>query len=102
MSTYLDEKAIRTELADPRMREWRQEGGSLVREFEAMDFATAVRVVDRVVPETARLHRQPEIDIRGPLLRFAVRPADGGGLTAEDLELGHRIEYAIGTRSGME
>ncbi|MCQ4083753.1 4a-hydroxytetrahydrobiopterin dehydratase [Streptomyces sp. RB6PN25] len=95
MSRLLDDTEIQERMSDADLREWRREGATLHRTVEAYDFPTAVRIVDKVVPETQKLNHRPDIDIHEKVVHFAVRSE--GGLTDVDVELAHRIETAAGS-----
>ncbi|WP_037577149.1 4a-hydroxytetrahydrobiopterin dehydratase [Phaeacidiphilus oryzae] len=102
----LSAEQLTERLADPRLHEWRHEDGALRRTVLAPDFTTAVRMLDQLVEDAARLHRTPNVAISGRTLDFSVAPPAGGSgsgtFSEEDVELCRRIEYAVGTRTGVE
>ncbi|WP_407285171.1 4a-hydroxytetrahydrobiopterin dehydratase [Streptomyces sp. BP-8] len=68
----LDDSEIEDRMSGAEMREWRRDGNVLRRTIEAHDFPTVVRMLERIVVDTQRLDRRPDIDIRGGVVHFTL------------------------------
>ncbi|MCK7622391.1 4a-hydroxytetrahydrobiopterin dehydratase [Streptomyces sp. RS10V-4] len=95
MTRILDDAEVDERMSGAEMTGWRREGTVLRRTVEAHDFPTAIRILEKIVAETQKLNRRPDIDVRGGVLHFALSSDDG--LTDDDVELAHRIEIAAGS-----
>lgn len=71
---------------------WRQEGSSIVREFDRGDFVGSVRFVDSLVEPAEDLGHHPDIAISWSTVTVTVSTHSEGGLTAADFELAKRID----------
>ncbi|WP_326643424.1 4a-hydroxytetrahydrobiopterin dehydratase [Streptosporangium sp. NBC_01755] len=86
----LDDSAVNDRLAG--LPEWRREGDEIRRKITAIDFPTAIRIVDEVAVEAEKLNHHPDIDIRWRTLHLALSTHDAGGLTEMDFTLATRID----------
>jgi len=92
MPRLLTDEEIQRQVAD--LLGWTREGAQLRAEFEAPDFATAIRLVDDVAAEAEEMGHHPDIDIRWTTTRWTLSTHSEGGLTQLDVELAHRISQA--------
>ena len=78
------------------MSEWREEGESLVRDFEFANFADALAFVNRVGEEAEEANHHPDILIHGwNKVRLTLSTHSEGRITAADHAMAERID-AIG------
>jgi 4a-hydroxytetrahydrobiopterin dehydratase len=89
VAEVLSEAELRRELGDlPR---WSGDRTALVRQVEAPDFPTAIRVVDEVAVVAETMSHHPDIDIRWRTLTFTLSTHSAGGVTDLDVALARRI-----------
>jgi len=89
MPAVLDHDAISAALAT--LPDWRAFDDALHARFEAPDFPTAVRLVERVSAAAEELNHHPDIDIRWKKISFTLATHSAGGVTEHDLTLAGRI-----------
>jgi 4a-hydroxytetrahydrobiopterin dehydratase len=72
---------------------WRQEGESLVRDYEFKDFAQAMEFVNRVADAAEQANHHPDILVHGwNHVRLTLTTHSAGGLTDNDREMAERID----------
>jgi 4a-hydroxytetrahydrobiopterin dehydratase len=72
---------------------WRQEGESLVREYEFKDFAAAMAFVNRVAEAAEEANHHPDILVHGwNHVRLELTTHSEGGLTDNDHKMAERID----------
>lgn len=89
----MDPKKLLTEdeVAQAELAGWRMAGKTLVAVYETGDFATGLRLVNRIgdVAETANHH--PDVTLTYPSVTLALTSHDVDGVTARDVDLAGRI-----------
>jgi 4a-hydroxytetrahydrobiopterin dehydratase len=79
------------------LAQWRRDGDSIVRDFEAKDFKAAVAFVNSVAEAAEAANHHPDILIHGwNKVRLSVTNHSAGGLTAADFELAATIDALPG------
>jgi 4a-hydroxytetrahydrobiopterin dehydratase len=72
---------------------WREEGESLVRDYEFKDFAEAVAFVNRVADAAEEANHHPDILIHGwNHVRLTLTTHSAGKLTDNDRAMADRID----------
>ena len=72
---------------------WRQEGESLVRDYEFKDFAEAMAFVNRVAEAAEDANHHPDILVHGwNKVRLILSTHSVGGLTQADLDMARRLD----------
>jgi 4a-hydroxytetrahydrobiopterin dehydratase len=72
---------------------WRQEGESLVRDYEFKDFAEAMAFVNRVADAAEEANHHPDILVHGwNHVRLTLTTHSAGGLTDNDRAMAERID----------
>jgi 4a-hydroxytetrahydrobiopterin dehydratase len=72
---------------------WRQEGESLVRDYEFRDFAQAISFVNRVADAAEQANHHPDILIHGwNKVRLTLTTHAAGRLTDNDRAMAERID----------
>lgn len=77
--------------------DWARADGSLEKVYPFDRFRNAVIFVNRVATVADEEDRYPEIDLRRDRVRVRL-PGSGSGLSARDLELAEKIDYATPRR----
>lgn len=77
--------------------DWSRDDGSLEKVYRFDRFRNAVIFVNRVATVADEEDRYPEIDLRRDRVRVRL-PSSGSGLSARDLELAEKIDYATPRR----
>ena len=90
----LEQQEIDTALAGD-LKQWTQDGDSLVRTVEAPSFLEGIDVVRRVAEVAEEANHHPDIDIRWRTLTFRLSTHSEGGITAKDLELAAQIDGLV-------
>ena len=90
----LEQQEIDTALAGD-LKQWTQDGDSLVRTVEAPSFLEAIDGVRRVAEVAEEADHHPDIDIRWRTLTFRLSTHSEGGITAKDLELAAQIDGLV-------
>jgi 4a-hydroxytetrahydrobiopterin dehydratase len=77
---------------------WRQEGESLVRDFEFKDFAAAMAFVNQVAEAAEEANHHPDILVHGwNKVRLTLTTHSEGKLTDNDRAMAERIDAILGT-----
>lgn len=72
---------------------WREDSGSLVRDFDFADFAAAMAFVNRVADLAEERNHHPDILVHGwNKVRLTLTTHDTGGLTDADRALADAID----------
>ena len=75
------------------MSEWREESGSLVRDFEFSDFAAAMAFVNRVADVAEEANHHPDILIHGwNKVRLTLSTHAEGRVTDNDHRLAKQVD----------
>jgi 4a-hydroxytetrahydrobiopterin dehydratase len=90
----LEQQEIDAALAGD-LKQWTQDGDSLVRTVEAPSFLEGIDVVRRVAEVAEEADHHPDIDIRWRTLTFRLSTHSEGGITAKDLELAAQIDGLV-------
>jgi 4a-hydroxytetrahydrobiopterin dehydratase len=93
MRDLLDEEEIEQRLDE--LGDWEREGGTIEKNFEFDDFATAIKFVNDVAKMADRWDHHPDIDIRYNKVRLAITTHSEGGLTPRDFDMAGEIEQTI-------
>ena len=98
MPDVLDSQQIHSALADHP--HWEHREGALVRNVQAADFMTGIRLVDEVAVVADGLNHHPDIDIRWTTVTFSLSTHSEGGVTGNDVELAGRIDDIVDRVAG--
>jgi 4a-hydroxytetrahydrobiopterin dehydratase len=72
---------------------WRQEGESLVRDYQFKDFAEAMAFVNKVADAAEEANHHPDILVHGwNKVRLTLTTHSAGGLTDNDRRMAERID----------
>ena len=72
---------------------WRQEGESLVRDYEFKDFVAAIAFVNRVAEAAEEVNHHPDILVHGwNKVRLTLTTHSEGRLTDSDRAMAERID----------
>src|SRR3954447_25910697 len=80
------------QLVGSELPHWSREGDALLRAVESETFALGIRLVDAVAVVADELNHHLDIDIRWTTVTFRLSTHSAGGITANDVELAHRID----------
>jgi 4a-hydroxytetrahydrobiopterin dehydratase len=78
------------------LKDWKIEGGELVKTFSFKDFRESLGFVNRVGELAERAGHHPDIDIRYNRVRLGLSTHDAEGLTAKDFELAEQTDRMAG------
>ena len=77
---------------------WRQQGESLIRDYEFKDFAAAMAFVNQVADAAEEANHHPDILVHGwNKVRLTLTTQSEGGLTDKDHAMAERIDAILGT-----
>jgi 4a-hydroxytetrahydrobiopterin dehydratase len=77
---------------------WRQEGESLIRDYEFKDFAAAMAFVNQVADAAEEANHHPDILVHGwNKVRLTLTTHSEGKLTENDRAMAERIDAILGT-----
>jgi 4a-hydroxytetrahydrobiopterin dehydratase len=77
---------------------WRQEGETLVHDYEFKDFAAAMAFVNQVADAAEEANHHPDILVHGwNKVRLTLTTHSAGGLTDNDHAMAERIDAILGT-----
>jgi 4a-hydroxytetrahydrobiopterin dehydratase len=77
------------------LADWRLLHASLHARFETRDFATGLRLVDRIGEEAEAMNHHPDLDLRYRHLDVRLTSHDSGGVTTRDVRLARKVsEFA--------
>jgi 4a-hydroxytetrahydrobiopterin dehydratase len=77
---------------------WRQEGESLIRDYEFKDFAAAMAFVNQVAGAAEEANHHPDILVHGwNKVRLTLTTHSEGKLTENDRAMAERIDAILGT-----
>jgi 4a-hydroxytetrahydrobiopterin dehydratase len=93
MAGLLDEKQIQEALTD--RRQWEYRDGVLVRQVEAPDFMSGIRLVDEVAEVAEQANHHPDIDIRWTTITFQLVTHAEGGVTGFDVQMAGKIDEVV-------
>ena len=77
---------------------WREEGESLIRDYEFKDFAAAMAFVNQVADAAEEANHHPDILVHGwNKVRLTLTTHSEGKLTENDRAMAERIDAILGT-----
>lgn len=79
-----------------REKEWKMEGGKLVRDWVFRDFVGAMTFVNEVAAMAEERGHHPDMDVRYNRVRLGLVTHDAGGVTAKDAEMAGEIGRRFG------
>jgi pterin-4a-carbinolamine dehydratase len=83
--------------ASPRVRPWRRDGDSLVRELTFRDFDGAMGFVERVAREAVDFERRPDMCIEQfNHVALTIRNLNRAGITEAERRLVDRVDAIVG------
>lgn len=89
------QKLTPTEIDAENLADWRVLFSRLHARFRTGDFATGLRLVNRIGEAAEAMNHHPDLDLSYPLLNVRLSSHDAGGVTARDITLARTIsEYA--------
>jgi 4a-hydroxytetrahydrobiopterin dehydratase len=83
------------QFADEGLAEWTWRDEAIHARFETGDFATGLRLVNRIGEAAEAMNHHPDLDLRYPHLDVTLSSHDVGGVTERDVRLARSIsEFA--------
>ena len=82
--------------------DWRRLFDTLRTRYRTGDFATGLRLVERIGELAEEANHHPDVDLRYPTVAVVLWSHDAGGVTSRDLDLARGISAAaadLGCRS---
>jgi 4a-hydroxytetrahydrobiopterin dehydratase len=89
----LDPETIKRRLS--KLKGWRFEGNSLVRELEFDDFDAAISCIVKLAPVANKLDHHPDIYNSYNKVRLSLTTHEEGGVTEKDFELATQINLLL-------
>jgi 4a-hydroxytetrahydrobiopterin dehydratase len=74
-----------------KLGNWTLRGSAISRQFRFVDFAEAMRFVNRVARLAEAANHHPDITINYNKVKLSLTTHDEGGLTTKDLKLARRL-----------
>ncbi len=96
MSEKLNEQSVEGWLE--KRPGWKVKDQALVKEFHFKSFRDTIVFVNRIASLADETGHPPDIDIRNQMVRLSLSTPDVGGISAADLELAQRIDFATSAR----
>ena len=90
----MTEKLTGQHVLDADLADWRLMVRSLHAHFATGDFATGIRLAERISAAAEEMNHHPDIDLRYPHVAVRLTSHDTGGVTERDVELARRISAA--------
>ena len=90
----MTEKLTGQHVLDADLADWRLMVRSLHAHFATGDFATGLRLAERISAAAEEMNHHPDIDLRYPHVAVRLTSHDTGGVTERDVELARRISAA--------
>ncbi len=90
----MTEKLTGQHVLDADLADWRLMVRALHARFATGDFATGIRLAERIGAAAEELNHHPDIDLRYPHVTVRLTSHDTGGVTQRDVELARRITAA--------
>jgi 4a-hydroxytetrahydrobiopterin dehydratase len=83
------------QFADEGLAEWAWRDDAIHAHFETGDFATGLRLVNRIGEAAEAMNHHPDLDLRYPHLDVTLSSHDVGGVSDRDVKLARAIsEFA--------
>ena len=83
------------QFTDEGLAEWTWRDDAIHAHFETGDFATGLRLVNRIGEAAEAMNHHPDLDLRYPHLDVTLSSHDVGGVTERDVKLARAIsEFA--------
>ena len=83
-----------TDVEAAGLADWRQLFATLRTRFRTGDFATGLRLVNRIGELAEAANHHPDVDLRYPTVAVTLWSHDSGGVTSRDLDLARLISQA--------
>lgn len=96
MSEKLNEQSVHDWLE--KRPGWKVRDQALVKEFHFKSFRDTIVFVNRIASLADETGHPPDMDIRNETVRLSLSTPEVGGVSAEDLELAQRIDFATSAR----
>lgn len=96
MSEKLNEQSVEGWLE--KRPGWKVKDQALVKEFHFRSFRDTIVFVNRIASLADETGHPPDIDIRNEMVRLSLSTPEAGGISADDLELAQRIDFATSAR----
>ncbi len=90
----MTEKLTGQHVLDADLADWRLMVRALHAHFATGDFATGIRLAERISAAAEEMNHHPDIDLRYPHVAVRLTSHDTGGVTERDVELARRISAA--------
>ena len=90
----MTEKLTGQHVLDADLTDWRLMVRALHARFATGDFATGIRLAERIGAAAEEMNHHPDIDLRYPHVTVRLTSHDTGGVTQRDVELARRISAA--------
>ena len=91
--TRLSPDELSSALADLPM--WSGDVDGIRRTVQLPTFRDAVAAITRIADVAEEMDHHPDVDLRWRTLHLALSTHSAGGVTANDLELAHRIDAVL-------
>ena len=96
MSKKLNDESIQDWLA--KRTGWKIQDDALVKDFKFRSFRDTIVFVNRIASLADESSHRPVIEIRNDTVRLTLTTPRSGGVTAKDLDLAQRIDFATSAR----
>jgi len=90
----MTEKLTGQHVLDADLADWRLMVRSLHAHFATGDFATGMRLAERISAAAEEMNHHPDVDLRYPHVAVRLTSHDTDGVTERDVELARRISAA--------
>jgi 4a-hydroxytetrahydrobiopterin dehydratase len=90
----MTEKLTGQHVLDADLADWRLMVRALHAHFATGDFATGMRLAERISAAAEEMNHHPDVDLRYPHVGVRLTSHDTGGVTERDIELARRISAA--------
>jgi len=90
------------QFAEEGLSDWTWRDDAIHAHLETGDFATGLRLVNRIGEAAEEMNHHPDLDLRYPHLDVTLSSHDVGGVTERDVRLARAIsEYAADEGVGL-
>lgn len=96
MSKKLNDESIQDWLQ--KRTGWKLQDEALVKDFKFRSFRDTIVFVNRIASLADETKHRPAIEIRDETVRLTLYTPRAGGITAKDLDLAQRIDFATSAR----
>ena len=88
------------QFAQEGLSDWTWRDDAIHAHLETGDFATGLRLVNRIGEAAEAMNHHPDLDLRYPHLDVTLSSHDAGGVTARDVALARQISQ-FATEQGV-